>query len=40
MVQQVCAIEQYRQEQEQQGRMLNSQQAAAEWITRFAGRFP
>jgi hypothetical protein len=40
MVQQVCAIEQYRQEQKEQGRVLNSQQAAAEWIKRFAGRFP
>ena len=40
MVQQVCAIENYRREQMQQGRMLDSQQAATEWITKFAGRFP
>lgn len=40
MVQQVCAIEQYRQEEMQKGRTLDSQQAASEWITKFAGRFP
>ncbi|HEY0305059.1 MAG TPA: PilZ domain-containing protein [Longimicrobiales bacterium] len=40
MVQQVCAIENYRQEQTQQGRPLDSQQAASEWIAKFAGRFP
>jgi hypothetical protein len=40
MVQQVCAIENYRQEQMQKGRTLNSQQAASEWIMKYAGRFP
>jgi hypothetical protein len=40
MVQQVCAIENYRKEQMEQGRVLDSQQAASEWITKFAGRFP
>jgi c-di-GMP-binding flagellar brake protein YcgR len=40
MVQQVCSIENYRKEMEQQGRVLNSQEAAAEWIARFAGQFP
>jgi hypothetical protein len=40
MVQQVCSIENYRQEQMQQGRALDSQQAASEWIMKFAGKFP
>ena len=41
MVQQVCAIESYRREvAEQEGRALDSQQAAAEWIQKYAGRFP
>ena len=41
MVQQVCAIEQYRREvQEREGRALSSQEAAAEWIERYADRFP
>jgi len=41
MVEQVCAIEQYRGEVlENEGRELTPQEAAAEWIGRFAGRFP
>jgi hypothetical protein len=41
MVEQVCAIEQYRGEvRENEGRELTPQDAAAEWIGRFAGRFP
>ncbi|HEX2203603.1 MAG TPA: PilZ domain-containing protein [Longimicrobium sp.] len=41
MVEQVCAIERYRQEVEaSEGRTLTSQEAAAEWIGRYAGRFP
>ncbi len=41
MVEQVCAIERYRREvQEEEGRTLTSQQAAAEWIGKYAGRFP
>ena len=41
MVQQVCSIENYRREvREREGRVLTSQQAADEWIERFAGRFP
>lgn len=41
MVEQVCAIEQYRGEVwENEGRELTQQEAAAEWIGRFAGRFP
>lgn len=41
MVEQVCAIEQYRKEiAEKEGRALTSQEAAAEWIRKFAGRFP
>ena len=40
MVQQVCSIESYRQEEMQKGRTLDSQQAAADWIVKYAGRFP
>lgn len=41
MVQQVCSIENYRREiARQEGRVLSTQQAAAEWIARYAGRFP
>jgi hypothetical protein len=41
MVQQVCSIESYRREvEEREGRSLSSQQAAAEWVEKYAGRFP
>ena len=41
MVQQVCSIENYRKEVlANEGRTLSSQEAAAEWINKFAGRFP
>lgn len=41
MVEQVCAVEQYREKVlEEEGRRLTSQQAAEEWIGRYAGRFP
>lgn len=41
MVQQVCSIENYRQEVlKNEGRTLTTQEAAAEWIGKFAGRFP
>src|SRR5690606_24996321 len=41
MVQQVCSIENYRKEiREREGRSLSTQDAAAEWIERYAGRFP
>jgi hypothetical protein len=41
MVQQVCSIENYRKEiAQREGRVLTTQQAAAEWIERYAGRFP
>ena len=41
MVQQVCSIENYRKEvREREGRDLSTQEAAAEWIERYAGRFP
>jgi hypothetical protein len=41
MVQQVCSIENYRIEAEQrEGRSLTTQDAAAEWIEKYAGRFP
>lgn len=41
MVQQVCSIESYRREvQQREGRALTTQEAATEWITRYAGRFP
>lgn len=41
MVQQVCSIENYRKEvREREGRDLTAQEAAAEWIERYGGRFP
>ncbi len=41
MVQQVCSIESYRKEvKEREGRELTVQQASAEWIEKYAGRFP
>jgi hypothetical protein len=41
MVQQVCSIENYRQELlEREGRALSTQEAASEWIAKYAGRFP
>jgi c-di-GMP-binding flagellar brake protein YcgR len=41
MVQQVCSIENYRDEvRRREGRTLTTQEAAAEWIEKFAGRFP
>jgi hypothetical protein len=41
MVQQVCSIENYRKEvQQREGRSLTPQDAADEWIARYAGRFP
>ncbi|HET7462460.1 MAG TPA: PilZ domain-containing protein [Longimicrobium sp.] len=41
MVEQVCAIERYRQEVEAaEGRTLTPQEAAGEWIGKYAGRFP
>lgn len=40
MVEQICHIEQYRQLAEREGRKLTSQQAAAEWISKFASHFP
>lgn len=41
MVEQVCAIEQYRKEVgDREGRQMSSSEAAHEWIERFADRFP
>lgn len=41
MVEQVCSIERYRREVEaREGRVLTAPEAAAEWIGRYAGRFP
>ena len=41
MVEQVCSIERYRREvREREGRDLTSPEAAAEWIGKYAGRFP
>lgn len=41
MVEQLCYIEQYRRDvRAREGRWLTSEQAAAEWITRFAEEFP
>lgn len=40
MVEQVCHIEEYRQEQIALGRELSSEEAAKEWIAAFAAKFP
>lgn len=41
MVEQLCYIEEYRARVErEQGRSMSSEQAAAEWVARFAGEFP
>lgn len=41
MVEQICHIEQYKEEiLLQEGRKLTSEQAALEWITKFADDFP
>jgi PilZ domain len=41
MVEQVCSIDRYRREvEEREGRVLTAPEAAAEWIGRYAGRFP
>ncbi len=41
MIEQICHIEHYRKEVEQQeGRILSSQEAAKEWISKYAGDFP
>lgn len=41
MVEQVCYIERYRHEvAEKEGRLLDTETAAAEWISKFAQQFP
>lgn len=41
MVEQLCYIEDYRQQiQQDEGRYLTSEEAASEWIERFADKFP
>jgi hypothetical protein len=41
MVEQVCTIERYREQvREEEGRELDAHEAAAEWIGKYAGRFP
>jgi hypothetical protein len=41
MIEQICHIEHYRKEVERlEGRMLTSQEAAGEWIPKYAGDFP
>jgi len=41
MVEQVCHIQRYRQHiEELEGRQLSTQEAANEWIRKYAGRFP
>lgn len=41
MVEQVCSIESYRRRIEsQEGRVLTRDEAAQEWIAKYAGRFP
>ena len=41
MIEQICHIEHYRKEVKlAEGRELSSEEAASEWITRYAGDFP
>jgi hypothetical protein len=40
MVEQICLIEQYRHQQTAQGRKLSSEEAAMEWINRYAADYP
>lgn len=41
MIEQICHIEQYRKDMEKkEGRMLSSQEAASEWILKYAAKFP
>lgn len=41
MVEQVCSIDRYRRQVEtEEGRTLSRDEAAQEWITKYAGRFP
>lgn len=41
MIEQVCHIEHYRKEVESvEGRVLSAEEAAREWISRYAGEFP
>ncbi len=41
MIEQLCYIEQYRNEiMQKEGRYLSSEKAAAEWISQFAANFP
>ncbi len=41
MIEQICHIEHYRKEVERQhGRQLNTEEAAKEWISQYAGDFP
>lgn len=40
MFEQICHIENYRNEQAQKGRSISEQEAATEWIDLFADRFP
>jgi hypothetical protein len=41
MIEQICHIEQYRNEVERlEGRVLSTQEAAGEWISKYAGDFP
>ena len=41
MVEQICHIEEYRQEvQKKEGRQMSSKDAAQEWIQKFAPQFP
>ncbi|MDY6992513.1 MAG: hypothetical protein SVR94_07890 [Pseudomonadota bacterium] len=40
MLEQVCQIEKYRQSLEQQGRTISIEEAAMEWISRYAAEFP
>lgn len=40
MIEQLCHIELYREQQRQKGRHLSTEEAAQEWIARYAAGFP
>ena len=40
MVEQICHIERYHRQQQAEGREVSEEQAAIEWIDRYAATFP
>jgi hypothetical protein len=40
MVEQICHIERYHRQQLSDGRFVSEEEAAIEWIAKYAGQFP